>query len=77
MDVRCPHCKNIVEIDGHMVLRDHRIAFATHKCSSCGEYFDVHFKVRFLGCTTYDCNLYPADGETEESMLAAGVEIFD
>lgn len=77
MDVKCPHCKSIVEIDDHMVLHDQRLAYATHKCSACGGYFDVHFKVRFLGCSTYGCNLYPADGETEESMLNAGVELDD
>ena len=77
MDVKCPHCEDIVEIDNHMMLTASRLAGAIQKCPSCGGYFDVYFKVRFLGCSTYGCNLYPADGETEESMLNAGVEVFD
>lgn len=77
MDVKCPHCKSVVTIDDHMVLSGPRLASGVHECSACGEYFTAHFKVRFLGCSTHGCNLYPADGETEESMMAAGVELDD
>ena len=77
MQIECPHCKAMVEFDGNIVFNEDNLALVFHQCSSCGEYFNAYFKIRFIGCTTYDCNLYPAEGETEESMLAAGVEIFD
>ena len=77
MKIKCPHCKAVNEFDDHLALHGARIAHAIQKCSSCDEYFEVYFKVRFIGCATYGCNLYPADGETEESMMAAGVELDD
>lgn len=77
MQTVCPHCgyaadsANLAAMDPP----DH-MAFL-QCCDRCGEYYTDHYRVHFLGSSAYGCNLYPADGETEESMMAAGVELDD
>ena len=77
MQTVCPHCGYAADSANLAVMDPPDHMSFLQCCERCGEYYTDHYKVHFLGSSAHGCNLYPADGETEESMTAAGVELDD
>lgn len=81
MRADCPNCGKILwKPSGVVTLRDGLLGLHL-ECPNCGEFFTVWFKGKILGRTTDDCIatiphrfFYPVPDETEQSMIAAGVQ---
>ena len=71
----CPYCgSSSLSSNNVYINNDHQdIASIFHKCNDCGEYFSEHFKIKFIGFSSYGCNLFPAEDETEQSMRDSGI----
>lgn len=81
MRVDCPNCRTILlNPSGAVTLKDDLLGLHL-ECPDCAEPFTVWFKGKIIGRTMDDCIatiphrfFYPAEGQTEESMVAAGVQ---
>ena len=84
METKCPICGHLLdELWGRVTLSGNLLGCAT-TCTKCGEEYIEWFKstdVKHIGTTVDDAIatiphrfFYPAEGQTEESMVAAGVQ---
>lgn len=81
MTTECPNCGHVLQNPtGIAIFKDDLLGLHL-ECPACEEHFAVWFKGKLLGRTTDDCIatvpctfFYPAEGETEQSMKAAGVQ---
>lgn len=71
----CPNCGHVGESNNVVSVTDKKVMAIRQTCDQCGEHYEDQYKIRWLGRTSYGCNLFPAEGETEESMRFAGVEL--
>ena len=70
----CPYCGHENGMGSLFVSSDNpQLATADIQCAKCGEYYSEHFILQYIGASSYGCNLFPAPGEDEHSMLAVGV----
>jgi ribosomal protein L32 len=78
MTTKCPYCGHTETYGGEQVRFDSNGLCSTlQQCSKCQEYYTDHYKIKYIGSTSYGCNMFPADGETEETMRLSGVEMDD
>ena len=73
----CPVCGHIGESDNVVTVTDRKLMTILQICGQCGECYEDHYTIHWLGRTSHGCNMFPAPGETEESMIAAGVDLED
>lgn len=78
---RCPNCGyKFQHPEGRATCRENLMGLWI-TCPKCKEDYAEWFKTQFIGTTVDDCVatipcrlFYPAEGETEESMIEAGVK---
>ena len=80
----CPNCGHMLQNPTCVVSCTDDLLRLSITCPECEELFELWFNVKFLGITLDDCIatiphrfFYPAEGQTEESMIAAGVKRLD
>lgn len=81
METQCPNCGHTFqEPIGTVTCRNDLLALWI-TCPECKEEYTEWFKAQRLGTTLDDCIatiphrfFYPAEGQTEKSMVAAGVQ---
>lgn len=80
MEMKCPNCGyTFQKTAGTVTCRENLIALWI-TCPKCKKDYAEWFKTQRLGTTVDDCIatiphrfFYPAEGQTEESMVAAGI----
>lgn len=79
--IKCPNCGCDLDMLPGTIAYKNGLMALLQVCPACHEDHTVWFKTQFIGTTVDDCVatipcrlFYPAEGETQESMIKAGVK---
>ena len=73
---KCPECGFEYTTDDWYTSITGDLLKIMQECPECGKHYNEYYKINYIGSEANGRDLYPADGETEESMKAAGVELW-
>ena len=73
---KCPSCGFEHDTDDWYTTVNGSLLQIMQECPECGNHYNEYYKINYIGSEVNGRDLYPAEGETEASMIAAGVELW-